>query len=77
MLDYWICSQRWKNSIGNVFSDTSNAIDSDHFPLMAEVRLRLKGSYPQPVRKKGRVTPQQVAKINEILDSQRPQVSVN
>ena len=35
-------SKRWKNSVLNVESDTGANIDSDHYPVTATIKIKLK-----------------------------------
>ena len=41
-IDYVIVPQRWKNNILNAEADEKTNIDTDHNPVMAEIRVRLK-----------------------------------
>ena len=41
-LDYIITNKRWRNSISNTESDTKANIDTDHFPVIATVKLKLR-----------------------------------
>ena len=41
-IDYWLVSQRWKNSIANCDSDITANVKSDHCPLTITINLKLK-----------------------------------
>ena len=40
-IDFFWALQRWRNAVVNVESDTSSNFPSDHYPIIATVRLRL------------------------------------
>ena len=39
-LDYTLISQRWRNGITNVRTDQQAQLDTDHFPLITEIRIK-------------------------------------
>jgi hypothetical protein len=41
-LDFILVPQRWRNSIRDVENDIDSGINSDHYPLIAKVHIRLK-----------------------------------
>jgi len=43
-IDFIIANRRCKNAVTNVFSDTDTELNSDHFPLIAELRFKLKSN---------------------------------
>jgi len=51
VLDYIVAPQRWKNGVTNVYSDALAGINSDHYPLVAHVKVRLKAQAPKPTAK--------------------------
>ena len=40
-LDFCLCPERWKNIVQDVFSDPFGNIHSDHFPILAKVKMSL------------------------------------
>ena len=44
-LDYFLTHKKWRNNIRNVHSDMQAGIDTDHFPLLMTVRIKLKAEY--------------------------------
>ena len=46
--------QRWKNTITNAESNTNANLDSDHYPVTATIKTKLRASYKKkgPGRKK-------------------------
>ena len=42
MLDFILVPERWKNTVANAESDTSGFIPTDHYPIIAEIKIRLK-----------------------------------
>ena len=43
-LDYWLTINRWKNSVKNVETDITANITTDHFPMIATIRTKLKAN---------------------------------
>jgi hypothetical protein len=41
-IDYVITHNRWKNSVRDIFSDAAANIDSDHYPICAKIKVKLK-----------------------------------
>ncbi len=41
-IDYILTTERWKNSVKNVESDCEANIHSDHYPVWAEIQMKLK-----------------------------------
>ena len=41
-IDFIIVASKWKNNIKNAESDTDANIDSDHYPVIVEIRVKLK-----------------------------------
>ena len=74
VIDYIIVHKRWQNSIKNTYSDIHSGIDSDHYPLIAEVAVRLKAQYRhQVVRNKfQKATVDEQIKYNEQLQATPP-----
>ena len=50
-LDYIMTNQRWKNSITNADSDTTANINSDHFPVVATINLKLRKQNKEIIRR--------------------------
>ena len=44
-LDYILTGHRWRNSVRNVESDSRANIHTDHFPVIADIVLKLKKQY--------------------------------
>ena len=44
-IDYFLTHKQWRNSIRNIYSDMQAGIDTDHFPLIMTVRIKLKAEY--------------------------------
>lgn len=44
VLDYFLTPNRWKNIVTNIESDTQANITSDHFPIWAQINIRLKAA---------------------------------
>ena len=40
--DYWLPPQRWKNAIQDCEADWEANLDTDHYPVIIKIRLRLK-----------------------------------
>ena len=43
--DYFITHRKWRNTVKNVSSDMLAGLDTDHFPLIADIRAQLKADY--------------------------------
>ena len=41
-IDYVLSMRRWKNAVTDVESDVGANINTDHAPLMAKIRIKLK-----------------------------------
>jgi hypothetical protein len=46
-LDYTPTTRRWKNSVKNAESDTKANIDSDHYPVINTIKIKLTGERPK------------------------------
>ena len=44
-LDYILIKDRWKNVVNDTYSDTQAGINSDHYPLISRIHVRLKAQY--------------------------------
>ena len=42
MLDFILVPERWKNTVANAESDTSGFIPTDHYPIIATIRIKVK-----------------------------------
>ena len=51
VVDYILIHQRWRNAIKDINSDTAAGIDSDHYPLVADVKVSLKAQYMPRITK--------------------------
>ena len=47
VLDYVLTPKRWRNAIKYIYSDVSADINSDHYPLVAVIKVRLITKYGQ------------------------------
>ena len=45
VIDYIIVHKRWQNRVKNVYSDITSGINSDHYPLVADIKINLKAEY--------------------------------
>ena len=45
VVDYIMVHKRWQNNVKHVYSDIVSGIDSDHYPAIAEIRIKLKANY--------------------------------
>ena len=50
-IDYFFTHNKWRNSIRNVYSDMQAGIDTDHFPLLMHIRIKLKAEYGKTTTK--------------------------
>ena len=46
-MDYWLTTNRWKNTVVNMESDTKANIDSDHHPVMGTLETKLEETHLQ------------------------------
>ena len=46
-LDFILVPERWKNSVLDAESDTTGFLPSDHYPVIAKIRINLKAEKPQ------------------------------
>ena len=44
-IDYFLTHNKWRNMICNIHSDIQAGIDTDHFPLLMTIRIKLKAEY--------------------------------
>ena len=44
-IDYIIVPRRWKNSVKDTHSNLYAGVDSDHYPLVAKIVLKLEAGY--------------------------------
>ena len=44
-LDYFITHRKWRNTIRNAHSNMRAGVDTDHFPLQIQIRIKLKAEY--------------------------------
>ena len=51
-IDYIITTQRWNNSIKDVYSDVWADIFSDHYPLIAKIQIHMKAELKNQNHKK-------------------------
>ena len=42
MIDYWITANRWKNTISNIETEPKANITTDHLPMKASMKIKLK-----------------------------------
>ena len=45
VIEYIIVPKRWQNAIKNVYSDIWSGIDTDHYPIIADIRVSLNAEY--------------------------------
>ena len=43
-IDYILVQRRWRNTVTHCYSDTSVPIKADHFPFIAEVKIKLRAT---------------------------------
>ena len=46
-LDFVLAPQRWRTSVQDVESQMTSGVNSDHYPLVVEIRVKLKLKKPQ------------------------------
>ena len=39
--EYWLCQDRWRNSFNDFTGDHTHGINTDHFPLIAKIKIEL------------------------------------
>ena len=68
-IDFIIAARRWRNSVTNAESDAGANIDSDHYPVIATLRIKLKAIQAARTSrlKSGICTETQRISINERL----------
>ena len=49
-IDYVVVPDRWKNSITNCETDKNNPIRSDHFPIITNIKIKLKADTNRNVK---------------------------
>ena len=55
-IDYIAIQHRWKNSITNIESDSKANVTSDHYPLIATIKIKLKATHTQKGRGRKKYT---------------------
>ena len=53
-LDYWLTQQKWKNSVINCEADPDANLDTDHYPLIATIRVKLKAKQQQERKRRAK-----------------------
>ena len=73
-IDYLITTRRWRNSFKNAYTDIHAGIDTDHYPLIAEVHVNLKANYRPAVQRHKYVqcTDEQRQGYNTALSDNKP-----
>ena len=70
-LDYILVPQRWRNAIQNLESDVMANINTDHYPLICTIRLKLKGKRMQDKQKQRlkleKASEEQKERYNQLL----------
>lgn len=71
-LDLCLAPRRWKNIVRDVSSDPWANVDSDHFPLLVKVRLKLgarRQQIPRPRWDFHSASPRNIREMNEALEA--------
>ena len=50
-IDYFITRRKWRNTVKNVASNMFAGIESDHCPIVADIRISLKADYNKKTAK--------------------------
>ena len=68
-IDHWLVCHRWRNNIKDCNTQTNVDLDSDHFPTIIDVKIKLKAkTQPKPtVRMYRKSTPEQRENINHFI----------
>jgi len=68
VIDYIIANNRAKNAVKNVYTDTKTELNTDHFPLIAEIKIKLQGQRKDRKEPDSWKNPQKPDTIEEVND---------
>ncbi len=72
-IDYIITTERWKNTVRNAEADSESNIHSDHFPVWAEIQMKLKAMKKGGMKRKKyrESTKEEMEELNKKLEEER------